>query len=483
MEIDKLKNKALTGAMWKFSERVFAQIISLIVSIVLARILDPEHYVSISIVTIFFTFCNAIITGGLNTALIQKKDANKEDYSSVLCISFLLSVILYIILFLTSPLIAMIFNREELILVFRVMGIILIINSIKAVYSAYVSSCLQFKKFFFMTLVGTTGSAIVGIVLAVEGYGTWALVCQQITSAVLDTVMLFFFSGIRLKIYFSWKRVRELFRYGLRIFSATIISAIYDEVSPLIIGLKFAPVHLSYYDKGKSFPSLVNSACNDTLNAVLFPAMTKVQDQKEMVLSFTRRFMRISSFCVFPVMIGFLCIAENFVFIFLSEKWLPSTIYLQLFCLVYILNFVQTGNLQAIKAIGRSDIFLKLEVLKKGIYSIVLLIAVLFAKSPITVAFAMIMNTVFATVINTYPNKKLLGYRYKMQIMDILPNFIIACVMGISVYLLTLLPIVRGVELMLQILVGMLVYIGGAVISKNESFFYLYKLVKRIIGE
>ena len=483
MEIESLRKSTLTGVFWKFFERIFAQLVSLIVSIVLARILGPEHYVSIGIVTIFFNFGNVIITGGLNTALIQKKEADPEDYSSVLCMSLILSIIVYLLLFFFSPLIAKLYNREELILIFRVMGIVLIVNSVKSVFSAYVSNKMQFKKFFFVTLVGTSCSAVVGIVLALKGFGTWALVFQQMSVAIIDTVMLGVFSGIRLRIQCSLERVKRLFKFGIGMFSASVISAVYEEASPLIIGLKFSPTHLSFYDKGKSFPSLINSACNDTLTAVLFPAMAKVQDNKEMILSFTRRFIKVSSFFVFPIMIGFFCIAENFVMVLLSEKWMPSVIYIRIFCIGYLLNFIQTGNLQAIKAIGRSDIILKLEIIKKCIYTAVLLVVVLCAKSPVSLAIVMVINTCFATIVNTYPNKKLIGYRYMYQVKDVFPNLVLACIMGIYVSVVTLLPVAREIELFIQILIGVIVYIGVGAFVRNDSLLYLFALMKKMRGE
>lgn len=482
MEINELRDKTFFGMIWKFLERAFAQVVALLVSIILARILDPNDYVSISIVTIFFTFANALISGGLNTALIQKKDVDQLDYSSIMCVSLFLAIVMYVSMFFCAPLIAKIYARQELIKIIRVMGIILIINSVRSIFIAYVSRSLQFKKFFFTTIFSSVTSAGIGIGLALNGFGVWALVAQQMASSVIDTTMLFFLTGVRLPFQCSLERVRQVLRYGAGIFGATVISAIYDEMIPLVIGIKFQPTDLSFYDKGKSFPSLINSACNDTLSTVLFPAMSKVQDEESLVLRFTRRFMKASSFLVFPVMIGFFCVADGFVEVVLSEKWLPSVVYIRVFCLSYLVNFIHIGNIQAIKAIGRSDIFLRLELIKKILYTITIGIFVFAAKSPVLIAGASVVNAVIATIINTYPNKKLIGYSYRYQFQDIALNFISSVIMGVFVSMVGLLSMNKLVLLCVQIIVGIVVYLVISVLLKNESLFYFLELLKRMRG-
>lgn len=478
MNSNNLKNKAFSGMIWKFMERICAQVVSLIVSIVLARILMPDDYSIVSIVTIFFTFCNVFISGGLNTALIQKKDADVEDYSTVLHTSMFAALILYMVMFFLAPSIANLYNKQILIPVIRIMSLTFFINAFKSVLSAYTSSNLQFKKFFFSTIVGTIISAFVGIYMAINGYGVWALVAQQMTNSLLDTLILYFTTKYKVVFKVSFKKLKSLFSYGWKIFVSSIISVIYDQINPLIVGVKYTSKDLAYYSKGQSYPGLINSTISDTLQSVLFPIMSKVQDDKEMVLGVTRKYIKVASYVVFPMMIGLFSVSDIFVEVVLTEKWLPIVPYIQIFCFSYMLNIIQVGNLQAIKAIGRSDITLILEIVKKSFYLIIIILFVILSKNPIVLALSSIVCTVFATVVNTYPNRKLLGYKYKYQLNDLLPNLIISIIMGIVVYLIKYIQISKVLILILQVFIGIIVYILLSKFTKNENLYYLIDYVR-----
>ena len=478
MKSNNLKNKAFSGMIWKFMERICAQVVSLIVSIVLARILMPDDYSIVSIVTIFFTFCNVFISGGLNTALIQKKDADVEDYSTVLHTSMFVALILYMVMFFLAPSIANLYSKQILIPVIRIMSLTFFINAFKSVLSAYTSSNLQFKKFFFSTIVGTIISAFVGIYMAINGYGAWALVAQQMTNSLLDTLILYLTTKYRIIFKVSFKKLKSLFSYGWKIFVSSIISVIYDQINPLIVGVKYTSKDLAYYSKGQSYPGLINSTISDTLQSVLFPIMSKVQDNKEMVLSVTRKYIKVASYVIFPMMIGLFSVSDIFVEVVLTEKWLPIVPYIQIFCFSYMLNIIQVGNLQAIKAIGRSDITLILEIVKKSFYLIIIILFVILSKNPIVLALSSIVCTVFATVVNTYPNRKLLGYKYKYQLNDLLPNLIISVIMGIVVYLIKYIQISKVLILILQVFIGIIVYILLSKFTKNENLYYLIDYVR-----
>ena len=484
MDIGSLKRKTFVGIIWKFAERFLAQGISLLVSIVLARLLSPQDYAPISVVAIFFAFANIMISGGLNTSLMQKKDADILDYSSVLSFSFIVSVILYFLLYILAPSIADLYKQPILIKVFRIMGLILIVNAVKSVICAYISSNLLFRKFFFSTLGGTLFSAVLGIVLAVKGFGVWALVVQQMSNSIVDTVILYLSTRIKFITVFSPERLKTLFKFGSKMLLASFVSTLYDEVSPLVIGLKYSPSDLALYEKGRSFPSLINSAFNDSVSAVIFPAMAKVQDDSERVLSFTRRFMKLSSFLVFPFMIGFFCVSDQFVIHILTEKWIGAVPYIKIFCICFMFNIIQNGNLQAIKAIGKSDIVLKLEVIKKSLYFIILIVAIIISKSPMWIALVSIINTVIATIVNTHPNTKLIGYSYRMQILDLFPNLSCSLLMGVMVYLVRVLFREPTVSVfILQIIVGVVSYIFLSVITKNDNIAYLLGFLKNTLTQ
>ena len=363
------------------------------------------------------------------------------------------------------------------------MGIVLIVNSSKSVICAYISSKLLFKKFFWSTIIGTLISAVIGIILAYRGYGVWSLVAQQLSNSIIDTIILFITTKVKFSFRFSIKRLRELYKFGFNIFIASFVGTIYDQISPLVIGVKFSPTDLSFYEKGRSFPSLINSAFNDSISAVVFPAMSKVQDEKENVLRFTRRFMRLSSFLIFPLMIGFFCVSDEFVILVLSNKWLGASIYIKIFSICYLFNIIQNGNLQAIKAIGRSDIVLRLEIIKKTVYLTVLITIIIISKSPAFIAVASVINTVIATVVNTYPNRKLIGYSYRMQVVDLLPNLVNAVFMGGCVYFVGKMISIGAIgSIIIKVITGFIVYIAAAIITNNSNLKYLLSLLNDILN-
>ena len=480
MNKSELKKRTFSSIFWKLAERVLAQGVSLVVSIILARMLMPEDYSVISIVTIFFVFCNVFISGGLNTALIQKKDADIVDYSSVLHLSMMVAAVLYILIFFAAPWIADLYDKEILVPVIRVMGITFFINAFKSVLCSYISNRLEFRKFFYATFVGTAVSAVVGIVMALEGFGPWALVAQQMTNSFIDTVILFFSTRFKIVFVISLKKLKVLFKYGWKVFVSSVISTAYDEVKPLVVGVKFSSADLAYYNKGDSFPKVINSAVSDTLASVLFPVMAKVQDDKKVVLNITRKFMKVASYIVFPLMIGFFAVADNFVMAVLTEKWMPIVPYIQIFCVSYMFNIVQVGNLQAIKAIGRSDISLILEIIKKAAYFVVIILFIFLSDSPALLAASSIICTLIASLVNTFPNRKLIGYKYRYQLWDILKNLLISLAMGAAVYCLKYIKLNSIVMLCIQVVAGVIIYVLLSVITKNENFYYLLDFLKNL---
>lgn len=478
---EQLKISAFGGAAWKFAERLCAQLVSLIVSIVLARILLPEDYSVVSIVTIFFTLCNVLISGGLNTALIQKKDADKLDYATVLHITMLMAAVLYGIMFFCAQPIAALYEKPILVPIIRVMGLTFFINAFKSVLTAYTASNLEFKKTFVSAFVGTAISAVVGIAMALKGFGAWALVAQQMINSLVDTVILFVITRFEILFRISWSRLKSLFSYGWKIFATSIITVVYDECCPLIVGVKFSGTDLAYYNKGKSFPGLINSTITDTLSTVLFPVIAKVQDDTSSVLSITRRYMKTASYVVFPLMVGFLAVSENFILALLTEKWMPAVPYVQIFCISFMFNIVQIGNLQAIKALGRSDLVLILEIIKKSLYFAIIAAFVFLSDSPEMLAISSVICTLVACAVNTFPNRKLIGYTYRYQIADLMPNLLLATIMGVAVILVGKLALSSWLLLMLQVLAGGGVYVLLSILTKNENFYYLLSFCKKLL--
>lgn len=477
-----IKAKAFSGVFWKGMERICAQLVSTVVTIVLARLLVPEDYSVVSIIGIFFSFCNLFISAGLNTALIQKKDAVLMDYYTVLTASTLSAVFFYLLMFVSAPLIAALYNKPILISSIRVMGLTFFVNAYKSVVSAKVTSDLQFKKFFWSTLIGTAISAVIGIALAVHGAGPWALIAQQMVNSIIDSIILTITAHFRPKLKFSYLRFKGLFNFGGQIFLSSIIHTIYLQIRPLIIGIRYSATDLAYYNKGNAFPELITSLANNTLSSSLFPVMAKVQDNKAMILNITRRYMQLSSFLVFPLMLGFAGISECFVCAVLTEKWMPIVPYVIVFCFSSMLTPIQDGNLQAIRALGRGDIFLRLEILKKTSYFVVILLFVLFTRNPLLLAISNIVTSIVATLFNIQPNKKLIGYTLRLQVIDLLPNFLIALLMGLAIFGMKGLPFPPVLLMLIQIASGIVLYVGLSIVTKNKSYFYLINTIKGLIN-
>lgn len=478
MESSTIKQKTFSGIIWKLMERVLAQGVSLVVSIIIARILSPSDYSVVSLVAIFFTFANILITGGLNTALIQKKEADETDYSTVLIASALIAAVCYALLFCFAPLIAELYDQPLLVPIIRVMGITLIITAVKSVWCAYISSHLEFRKFFFATIGGTVFSAFVGIIMALKGFGAWSLVAQQMSNTLVDTVILMLSVRIRFLPVFSFSRFRSLFRYSWKILVPSFIGTAYTQVVPLFIGLRYNAADLSFYTKGSQLPETISSSVTNTLSAILFPVLAKVQDDREEVLRYTRLFMRLTSYVVFPMMLGFAAVADNLTAVILTEKWMPAVYYMRIFAFSGMFGMIHIGNCETIKAIGRSDVYLVIEIIKKVCYFSVIALFLFTTSSPEKLALAFIVNEIIAILVNSVPNIRLIGYRVRYQLLDLLPNLVSAFLMAVVVFLLGRLRIRRLFLLILQVAAGALLYLLISVVSRNPNLKYLIDILK-----
>lgn len=473
-----IRNKVLSGAIWKFAERILAQAVSLIVSIYIARLLDPSDYGVVSIVTVFFAFANVLISGGLNTALIQKKDADDEDYNTVFSVSLLVALAIYAGLFFAAPWVANIYKQEILKSIIRVLGLSLPIYALKSIVCAYVSSSLQFRMFFFATLGGTLASAVVGISLAYRGYGAWALVAQQLTNTIIDTLILFIKTKLRLYFRISFNKLRSLVKYGSKILASSLLGVTFNQINPLFIGLKYSSADLSFYTKGRALPETLSSSMIYTISSVLFPVLAKYQEERERLLKYTRSYMQMASFIVFPVMLGFFAVSDNFVNVCLTDKWSPVVYYIRIVCLSDMFLVVAAGNCETIKAMGRSDIFLKIEIAKKTGYFITLALFLYWTDTPETLALSLLVCTAIQIIINSIPNIKLIGYTVKMQMADLIPNLMISVVMCAVVMLIDRLGMNAIVSLVIQIVAGVLIYILLAIITRNSTLRNMLNILK-----
>ena len=462
--------------LWRLAERVGAQGVKLLVELVLARILLPEQYGVIAMVAVFITVFNVFVDSGLGNALIQKKDADDLDFSSVFWFNVVWCVVLYGVLFLISPLVASFYHREELTQILRVLGLQIVISGVKNVYQAYVSRTMQFRKFFFSTLGGTVGAAVIGITMAYRGYGVWALVAQQLFNVLTDTVILTITVKWHPKRIFSFERLKGLLSYGWKLLLSALLDTLYNEARSLIIGRKYTSEDLAFYNRGELFPQVIAANVNTSIDSVLLPTMSREQDERDKVRAMTRRAIMTSTYIMAPLMIGIACIGTPLVCLILTEKWLPCVPYLQIFCASMLFFPIHTANLNAIKALGRSDLFLKLEILKKVIG--ILLILITMHISVLAMALSTLVNSLICQLINTWPNRKLLNYSYGDQIRDILPNILLAAVMGGCVFAVVLIGLPDWATLLIQVVLGAALYAGLSMATKNESYRYLLDVLK-----
>lgn len=475
-----LNSKAFSSLFWKLLERGGTQGIQFIIQIFLARLLSPNDYGVIALITVFIALANVFVQSGFNTALIQKQNADEKDFSSVFYISVLVAGILYIVLFVTAPLIANFYNIQELINIIRVLSLTLFLGAFNSIQNAIVSRKMVFKKLFYSSFGAIIISGIIGIVFAYRRFGVWALVYQQLINQFLICLILWFTVKWRPQLLFSFQRVKDLFSFGGKLLSSALLDTGYREMTNLIVGKIYTPAMLGYYNRGNQFPNLIVSNLNGSIQSVLFPVLASVQDDKRRIKDITRRAIVTSSYIVFPAMIGLIVIAEPMIRLILTEKWLPCVPYLRLFCLSYVLWPIHTANLQAINAIGRSDIFLKLEIIKKIVG--VNIIIITSKVSPLMMALGTVFSGIISSFINSYPNKKLLDYSYFEQMKDILPSIVLSCVMGIIAYSIVFLGLSDLITIILQIIIGGITYILLSYVIKLECFMYLLKIIKNKKG-
>lgn len=471
-------NKVVKNFLWRLAERCGAQVVTLLVSIVLARLLSPEDFGTVSLVMVFTTILQVFVDSGLGTALIQKKDADDLDFSSVFYFNFAVCLVLYIGMFFAAPYIARFYQDESLTAIIRVISLTIVISGVKGIQQSYVSRNMMFKRFFFSTLGGTIFSAFLGIGMAYFGFGVWAIVAQQLSNTAIDTLILWLTVKWRPKKMFSWSRLKGLLSYGWKLLASSLLDTVYNNLRNLIIGKFYTSADLAYYNQGDKFPKVIVTNINSSIDSVLLPTMSGEQDNRVRVKSMTRRAIKTSTYIMAPLMMGLLFCAEPVVRLVLTEKWLPCVPYLQIFCLTYLFWPIHTANLNAIKSMGRSDLFLKLEIIKKMVGLVLLLLTMRI--SVMAMAYSLIVSGILSQIINSWPNWKLLDYSYFEQLRDIFPSLLLSVLMGVCVSLVTKLNFGSGLTLLIQIPLGAVIYLGISAVFKLEEFEYLVQMMKSL---
>lgn len=477
--MDNKSRSVISNLIWRFMERCGSQVISFVVSVVLARLLAPELYGSIALVTVITSILQVFVDSGMANALIQKKNTDDLDYSSVFYFNLVFCLILYLGLFVAAPFIARVYEDASLTPVIRVLGLTLVVSGVKNVQQAYVSKTMQFRRFFFATLGGTLFSAVVGISMAYLGYGIWALVMQQLLNAAVNTAILWLTVGWKPRLAFSFARLAGLISYGWKLLASALLDTVYNKLYQLVVGIVYSSADLAYYNKADQLPLLVVENINSSIDSVLLPVLSAEQDRRLVVREMTRRAIKMSTYVMMPMMAGLAACAEPLVRLLLTEKWLPCVPYMQIFCICYAFYPLHTANLNAIKAMGRSDMFLYLELIKKAIGILALVITMRIGV--FYMALSRIFTGILSQLINAFPNKKLLDYPYIEQLKDMAPAILLSAVMGGAVYMLNFLGLNDFVTLAMQLIAGVAVYIALSLLFRIDSFSYILSVIKNIL--
>lgn len=475
-------NVVIKSLSYKFIEQLLTKGTSLVIGVVLARLLDVDAFGVVAILTVFTSLCSAIIEGGLSTSLIQKQDVDDTDYSTVFYTSVALAVIFYGALFTAAPIISDVYEMPQLTAYLRVIGLLLFTTPFNATQLGYVYRNMLFKKLLISTVIASVVSGTVGVVMALLGMGVWALIAQHLTNGILSVLVLFVQIPWKPRKLFSVRRLKEHFSYGWKLLISSITETVYVDLQALIIGKKYTDTDLAYYNRGETYPKTIMTSLNTAVQSVMLPVMSAEQDNRDAVKAIMKKSVSLSAFLLFPVMAGFAGVAENFVTIILTDKWLLCVPYLQLACVTYAIQPINACNLQAIKAIGRSDIFLALTLIKKGIGIGIILLTAFCFQTPMAIAIGVAAFAPVELLINAIPNRKLVGYTLFEQLRDIALPMIMSLVMFIAVNAMTGLFLNVWLELCLQIGAGVAIYIVLSLLFKVNVLNDFIKTLKSKLG-
>lgn len=474
-----MSNNIISSLVWKFLERGGVQIIQFIVSILIARILSPYDYGIVALLTIFISVATVFVQSGLGAALIQKKDADDLDCSSVFYYSLVLASVVYLVLFFSADWIADFYGMSELTIILRVMSITLFPGAINSLQIAILSKQMQFKKQFYSSLFAAVFSGVVGIAMAFMNYGPWALVFQQLSYQIVVCFVLFLLVKWKPQLLFSFKRTKSLLSYGLKLLAAKLIDVVYHNLESLIIGKFYSAEILAYCNKGKQFPMTLIDNIDGSVQSVMLPAYSAKQDDMQTIKLMLRKAVSMCTYLAFPSMMVLAAMGTPLIGLVLGSKWLDAVPFLQLFCAVTMLFPLQTANLQAINAIGRSDVFLKLMTIKRIVGVVILSISVLVYDSAFAVVFAALVIEVVSVLVNVPSNLKLLDYSFYEQLQDTLPNFIIAFFTAVVTYLIVFLNLGYFITIIFQVIVALFLFLGLSKLTNNHNLYYIKSLIEQ----
>lgn len=476
-----LKNKTVKGAGWSFIDGVSGQGITFLVGLVLARLLSPEEYGLIGIITIFIAVFNSIVDSGFSNALIRKNDAKDIDYNTVFIVNLVISLVLYGVLFISAPAVSKFFNQPQLTILLRIMGFIVIINAFAIIQKTILVKAVDFKTQTKASLISSISSGAVGIGMALSDYGVWSLVGQQISRQLLNTFFLWGYSKWCPKIQFSFQSCKELFSFGWKLLVSGLIDTTWREIYQVIIAKCYTPVALGQYTRARQFANLFSSNLTSVVKRVSYPVLSSVQDDKLRLKNGYRKIIRVTMLLTFTLMLGLAAVAKPLILCLIGDKWLPCVPFLQISCFQMMLYPLHSLNLNMLQVQGRSDLFLKLEIYKKIIAIGPLLLGVFIGIYWMLVG--SVLTGFISYYLNAYYSGPFMNYSIKDQIKDVLPSFCVAITMAVPVFVMSFIPMNPLILLPLQLLVGAIITITICEVTKLPEYFEIKGIAMPIINK
>jgi O-antigen/teichoic acid export membrane protein len=473
-----LKQKTVTGLFWSFIDSFASQGIQFIVGLILARLLSPREFGLIGILTIFIAISQSFIDSGFTSALIRKNNCTQNDYSTIFYFNIFVSIFSYLLLFLLSGSISLFFKEPMLKPLIQVLGIGLIFNSLGLIQRTILTKELNFKLQMRVSIIASIGSGILAVSMAYKGCGVWSLVALTLSRFGLSSVLLWVWSTWKPILIFSKKSFNELFSFGSKLLISGLIDTTYRNLYYFIIGKFFTAAELGYFTRADQFQALPSQNLYGVIAKVTFPVLSSIQKDLVKLKAAYKKLVKSTMLITFVLMIGLAAVAKPMILTLIGEKWLPAVIYLQMLCFVGMFYPLQALNLNMLQVQGRSDLFLRLEIIKKILAIPTILLGVFFGIK--IMIFGMMVNTLIAYYLNSYWSGKFIGYSTLQQIKDIIPSFCLAALVGIVVFITgNILNFSDLFKLIIQILLGALLTIGISEILHLEDF----KFIKDIVIE
>lgn len=473
-------NSIVRNLFWVYSESIAKQLVSVIVTIILARLLLPSDFGTLALVTVFIAIADVFISSSFSMALIQKKDTDALDYDSMFWFTAALAILIYAVLFVCAPYLGEYYGNGDLVPVFRVLALRIPLSAYNSVQTAYVAKEMIFRKSFLSTSGGAILSGGIGVAMAYRGAGLWALVAQSLTNVLFNTVFLAAIVPWKPHMQFSAERLKGLVGFGWKLLATGLMFTVYAQLRSLVIGKKYSPSDLGFYDRGNQFPSVIASNIDSSITRVMFPALSAQQGDAAGLLAMTRRAAKTSAYIMTPILFGLAVVAEPFVELLLTAKWLPCVPYIQIMCVVWWMQPTQTCSIQAIKAIGRSDLYLRIELWSKLVGISSLIYAVYAFDTPFAVAVSALLAQCVAVLLYGWYASKYIGYRLQDQFMDLFTPAILAIGMVFVIYNLRFLFCNKMLVIATQIFIGCLIYLLLSMLFRVEAFHYLKNMAMRI---